>query len=232
MTPTPKKPFNWGRFSKTLSFWILVILIPVAILQFTGARGDAGAGDRLHRVPRRSSSAATSPRVTIQGGQRDRRRVHAAACASDRTRRRSKFTVQPAVADSAAESRSGCVDKDVRDRRAGSAHVGRRRSSITFLPYLLLIGFWIFLFRQMQAGGNKAFSFGKSKAKLLTRRHAQGDVRRRGRRRRGEGRAAGDHRVPEGPAEVHEARRPPAEGRAARRPAGHRQDAARQGRRR
>ncbi len=39
---------------------------------------------------------------------------------------------------------------------------------ITILPYLLLVGFWIFLFRQMQAGGAKAFSFGKSKAKLLT----------------------------------------------------------------
>jgi cell division protease FtsH len=39
---------------------------------------------------------------------------------------------------------------------------------VTFLPYLLLIGFWIFLFRQMQAGGAKAFSFGKSKAKLLS----------------------------------------------------------------
>jgi cell division protease FtsH len=37
-----------------------------------------------------------------------------------------------------------------------------------FLPYFLLIGFWIFLFKQMQAGGAKAFSFGKSKAKLLT----------------------------------------------------------------
>jgi cell division protease FtsH len=36
------------------------------------------------------------------------------------------------------------------------------------LPYILLIAFWIFLFRQMQAGGNKAFSFGKSKAKLLS----------------------------------------------------------------
>src|SRR5258707_5958401 len=39
---------------------------------------------------------------------------------------------------------------------------------INFLPWLLLIGFYLFLFRQMQAGGNKAFSFGKSKAKLLT----------------------------------------------------------------
>jgi cell division protease FtsH len=39
---------------------------------------------------------------------------------------------------------------------------------ITWAPLLLLIGFWIFIFRQMQAGGAKAFSFGKSKAKLLT----------------------------------------------------------------
>ena len=33
-------------------------------------------------------------------------------------------------------------------------------------PFLLLIGFWIFFMRQMQSGGNKALSFGKSKAKL------------------------------------------------------------------
>jgi cell division protease FtsH len=36
------------------------------------------------------------------------------------------------------------------------------------LPYLALVALWIFFIRQMQAGGNKAFSFGKSKAKLLT----------------------------------------------------------------
>jgi ATP-dependent Zn protease len=30
----------------------------------------------------------------------------------------------------------------------------------------LMIGFWIFFMRQMQSGGNKALSFGKSKAKL------------------------------------------------------------------
>jgi len=33
-------------------------------------------------------------------------------------------------------------------------------------PVLLLIGIWIFFMRQMQTGGNKALSFGKSKAKL------------------------------------------------------------------
>jgi cell division protease FtsH len=39
---------------------------------------------------------------------------------------------------------------------------------ISWFPMILLIGFWIFFMRQMQAGGTKAMSFGKAKAKLLT----------------------------------------------------------------
>ena len=38
----------------------------------------------------------------------------------------------------------------------------------SWAPILLLIGFWIFFMRQVQSGGNKALSFGKSKAKLTT----------------------------------------------------------------
>ncbi|MGH9867361.1 MAG: ATP-dependent zinc metalloprotease FtsH [Candidatus Polarisedimenticolia bacterium] len=37
---------------------------------------------------------------------------------------------------------------------------------MTWAPMLLIIGIWIFFMRQMQTGGNKALSFGKSKAKL------------------------------------------------------------------
>ena len=39
---------------------------------------------------------------------------------------------------------------------------------VTFSPILLVIVFWVFMMRQMQAGGNKALSFGKSRARLLT----------------------------------------------------------------
>ncbi|MEW6720584.1 MAG: ATP-dependent zinc metalloprotease FtsH, partial [Thermodesulfobacteriota bacterium] len=39
---------------------------------------------------------------------------------------------------------------------------------VSWLPMLLLIGVWIFFMRQMQSGGGKAMSFGKSRAKLLT----------------------------------------------------------------
>ena len=38
----------------------------------------------------------------------------------------------------------------------------------TWLPIIILVLLWIFFMRQMQAGGNKALSFGKSKAKLLS----------------------------------------------------------------
>jgi len=37
---------------------------------------------------------------------------------------------------------------------------------ITYAPLLLLVAMWVFFMRQMQSGGNKALSFGKSKAKL------------------------------------------------------------------
>ena len=36
----------------------------------------------------------------------------------------------------------------------------------SWAPILLMVGFWVFFMRQMQSGGNKALSFGKSKAKL------------------------------------------------------------------
>jgi cell division protease FtsH len=39
---------------------------------------------------------------------------------------------------------------------------------IYWFPFLLLIGLWVFFVRQMQSGGGKAMSFGKSRARLLT----------------------------------------------------------------
>ncbi len=38
----------------------------------------------------------------------------------------------------------------------------------TMLPFILLIGFWIFLMNQVQGGGSKVMSFGKSRAKRMT----------------------------------------------------------------
>ena len=40
--------------------------------------------------------------------------------------------------------------------------------AVNILPFVVIIGLWLFMFRQVQAGGNKALSFGKSRARLLT----------------------------------------------------------------
>ncbi|MCY4584490.1 MAG: ATP-dependent zinc metalloprotease FtsH [Bryobacterales bacterium] len=64
----------------------------------------------------------------------------------------------------------------IEDLEASGANIELEQSStpawLQFLinasPFILLFGFWIFMMRQMQAGGNKALSFGKSRARLLT----------------------------------------------------------------
>jgi cell division protease FtsH len=44
---------------------------------------------------------------------------------------------------------------------------------VSALPFILIIGLWFFLMRQMQGGGGRAMSFGKSKARLLTEKHGR-----------------------------------------------------------
>ena len=39
---------------------------------------------------------------------------------------------------------------------------------VGFLPWVLFIAFWIWIFRTMQGGGNRAFQFGRSKAKMIS----------------------------------------------------------------
>jgi cell division protease FtsH len=56
------------------------------------------------------------------------------------------------------------VDK-VEDESGSSSYIWPML--ITWAPLLFIIGIWVFMLRQMQSGGNKALSFGKSRAKLL-----------------------------------------------------------------
>lgn len=55
-------------------------------------------------------------------------------------------------------------DAEVKSRAEGTPWAG---ILITWLPILLIVGFWLFVIRQMQSGGSTAMKFGKSKAKIL-----------------------------------------------------------------
>ncbi|HET9948244.1 MAG TPA: ATP-dependent zinc metalloprotease FtsH, partial [Longimicrobiales bacterium] len=52
--------------------------------------------------------------------------------------------------------------------RAEAPERGLGTYLFTALPWLLFIAFWIWIFRTMQGGGNRAFQFGRSKAKLIS----------------------------------------------------------------
>ena len=47
------------------------------------------------------------------------------------------------------------------------------RILLTWFPFLLLIGVWVFMMRQMQSGGGRAMGFGKSRARLLTEKQGK-----------------------------------------------------------
>jgi len=162
--PKNKKDMNWGRFSKTFAFWILILLIPVALIQVTGGRNENAPKINYTRY-RQELARDNILSVTIQGGKyiqgEFRSRVNAGT-----GRDVKKFTTNLPAEHSEKEI-------EALSARGVTIEAQDPRPSITawilnFLPWLLLIGFYLFLFRQMQAGGAKAFSFGKSKAKLLT----------------------------------------------------------------
>src|SRR5215469_9789215 len=54
------------------------------------------------------------------------------------------------------------VDVEIKDASSGNWISILLNAS----PFIVLIAFWIFMMRQMQSGGNKALSFGKSRARL------------------------------------------------------------------
>jgi cell division protease FtsH len=161
--PKNKKDFSWGRFSKTLAFWILILLIPVALIQLSGARNESSPeidystyDDQLAKDNVKS--------VTIQAGKLVTGEFKEPVPVKNGMAR--KFTVRLPM-----ENSQGEVDR-LREHKVRIAAQDARPSImawvVNFLPWLLLIGFYLFLFKQMQAGGAKAFSFGKSKAKLLS----------------------------------------------------------------
>src|SRR5215210_2032771 len=157
------KGFNWGRFSKTLSFWVFILLIPVVLIQLAGPRSEQTT--EINYTEYRAQLAANNIKdVTVSAGKNITGSFRQATVIGQKTAKR--FSLQLPVANSQPEIdqlTARGVTITGTDAKPNLLSV-----VVSFLPWLLLIGFYLFLFRQMQSGGAKAFSFGKSKAKLLT----------------------------------------------------------------
>ena len=156
------KKGNWSRNSKTWAFWLLLLMVPVVFFEIANTRSDQPAAIIYSQYDQQLAQDNVK-RVTIQSGRQVTGEFKQKVVLGGKEVQ--KFTVKLPLDNS---------DEEVDRLRAHNVELEAKEPGQTLttvmqiLPYLALVALWIFFIRQMQAGGNKAFSFGKSKAKLLT----------------------------------------------------------------
>ncbi len=163
--PSPNKGggFNWAKFSKTLAFWVLIILIPVTFVTLTSQK-NSDAPALTYSQYDRELLKGNLKKVVVVDGRELQAETKQPITVNGTEVTRFTTTLVGEVTDRDKDAlRNAGVELSAKAARTSIGSV-----LLNILPYLLLFGFWLFLFRQMQAGGAKAFSFGKSKAKLLT----------------------------------------------------------------
>jgi cell division protease FtsH len=149
--PRPKGPI---KSYKNILFWVaagIIIIILWSVLQTPGAASrDVTFSDFMNQVEGDQVAEVTITGNQIKGKYTD-----------DTTFK----TVSPTQFDD--------LVKILREHNVSIVVKDTSRSPwfsylFTWFPIVILILFWIFFMRQMQSGGNKALSFGKSRAKLFS----------------------------------------------------------------
>ena len=160
---TPNDGSRMNRFSRTGAFWLLLVLMTALAFQFMRGQ-EQGAIEFTYTEFKNQLEADNILDVTIiesrmiEGGLRAPR--------IEEGQEFQKFTVMlpgeiTAELLAALEQREIEISGKLETRGWGTVLLG-------VLPWLLFIAFWIWIFRTMQGGGNRAFQFGRSKAKLIS----------------------------------------------------------------
>jgi cell division protease FtsH len=139
---------------KTAVFW--VVLICVVVLLWTVVRSGRGRQERqltftelLSEVEAGKVKAVTIAGVEVRGQYKDENIGLRA-------------TIPANYPNVYTLLRDKGVNVDIKEASSGNLI----SVLINAVPFILLLAFWIFMMRQMQSGGNKALSFGKSRARL------------------------------------------------------------------
>ncbi len=148
---------------KNLALWLLVGLLALALFQMMSRQRSPTAefsySEFSHELERGNIS-----RVEVFDGKRVEGDFKSAVTQDGRSAK--SFTVLLPIANSEAFMKrveDAGVPITAREPKAGFSAI-----LINLLPWIVMFGLWFFLLRQLQAGGSRAFAFGKSKAKLLT----------------------------------------------------------------
>jgi cell division protease FtsH len=147
---------------RTILFWLLMILLAVVLWKMASTGGQSaheeelGYAAFLSKVQQGNVKDVTiylSPNsAELQGEYRDGGKFRGVTVANT------------AIPDITKTLQDKAVLYNYKEVKNGDWFT----LLINFAPLALLIAFWIFMMKQMQAGGNKALSFGKSRARLLT----------------------------------------------------------------
>ena len=145
------------QFYKNLALWV-VILVVMLLLFTTLKQNDATPPNIAFSEFMDSVVTGQVDSVTIEEG-------HIAGKYAD-GRKFTTYAPPTAITNEfLADFKERGIRTELKPRDEGSFW---RQILIMWFPLVLFIGLWIFFIRQMQSGGGKAMSFGKSKARLLT----------------------------------------------------------------
>ena len=163
-----KKP--WRRISKTLAFWIIFLLVAISASKFLGSNTTDDEVVLSYKEYKSFLSDGKIGSAVIIETEFHGKLVEPEYTTADRGVQRSydSFTVNLGVIDS--ETRMEWEKFGV-DFRFQQKPFNWLSVFFNFLPWLLFIGLWLFILRQMQGGPKGAFSFGKSRAKLVSEDH-------------------------------------------------------------
>jgi len=159
----PGAKFSWAGLSRNLVFWLLLLLIPIVVINVMGSTRDA-AEEISYSLFKSQLERDNIDSVTVVSGKI----VEGEFKQSVRSNGRdvTRFEVVLPIQDSELFVES--LEQHNVPISAKEPKPGFGAVFIQLLPWVILIGLWVFFFRQVQQGGNRAFAFGKSKAKLLT----------------------------------------------------------------
>ncbi len=149
-----------NQFYKNLSLWLVISLMMILLFNmFNKPRAVAEKLSFSDFIAQVDAGKITS--VTIQGNE-----VYGKFEGKDAKEFRTYKPNDAAITERLLEKKLTVQAKPEEERFSWFSIF------ISWFPLILLVGVWIFFMRQMQMGGGKAMSFGKSRAKLLT--EAQG----------------------------------------------------------
>ncbi len=147
--------------ARNVAFWVVLFLLILALFNlFSGDSSSLQSRESSYSDFVASVEAGQVQNVVIDG-EKLRYQTQDGS---------SSTTILPAD----AEVTKLLTDKGINVRAESQETSGLQAFLVSLLPFLLLIGVWIYFMNRMQGGGKGgAMGFGKSKAKMLTEKHGR-----------------------------------------------------------